>query len=139
MSECGPAGRGLADSNPCAVGQDACARPIRHVLEASAQPIRHVLEARLFGERTSVGMDVQARSVAAAATDGRTGELRQASEVDAVTRSDPDVDRRIARSGRGDLRGGPQLGSGWIGRSRRQGSDVWSRRRRTCNARRVIG
>ncbi len=32
----------------------------------------------MFTERTSVGLDVHARSVAAAAIDGVTGELRQA-------------------------------------------------------------
>ena len=37
-----------------------------------------VMEAPVFSERTSVGLDVHARSVAAAAIDGVTGELRQA-------------------------------------------------------------
>ncbi len=37
-----------------------------------------VMEAPVFSERTSVGLDVHARSVAAAAIDGVTGELKQA-------------------------------------------------------------
>ena len=37
-----------------------------------------VMEAPVFSERTSVGLDVHARSVAAAAIDGVTGELVQA-------------------------------------------------------------
>src|SRR5665809_115715 len=43
-----------------------------------ARPIRHLWEAPVFTERTSVGLDVHARSVAAAAIDGVTGELVQA-------------------------------------------------------------
>src|SRR6266540_1504530 len=43
-----------------------------------ARPIRHLWEAPVFVERTSVGLDVHARSVAAAAIDGVTGELVQA-------------------------------------------------------------
>src|SRR5205823_1445427 len=43
-----------------------------------ARPIRHVWEAPVFTERTSVGLDVHARSVVAAAIDGVTGELVQA-------------------------------------------------------------
>jgi len=35
-------------------------------------------EAPVFGERTSVGLDVHARSVAAAAIDGQTGEVIKA-------------------------------------------------------------
>lgn len=45
--------------------------------DCPARPIRHVWEAPVFTERTSVGLDVHARSVAAAAIDGVTGELRQ--------------------------------------------------------------
>jgi transposase len=40
-----------------------------------ARPIRHLWEAPVFTERTSVGLDVHARSVVAAAIDGVTGEL----------------------------------------------------------------
>ena len=61
------AGRGLAHTDSWVAGQGLPARPIRHVWEA---PV-------LF-ERTSVGLDVHARSVAAAAIDGVTGELLQA-------------------------------------------------------------
>src|SRR3954452_1861016 len=43
-----------------------------------ARPCRHVWEAPVFLERTSVGLDVHARSVAAAAIGGVTGELFQA-------------------------------------------------------------
>src|SRR5215212_8906446 len=43
-----------------------------------ARPIRQLWEAPVFTERTSVGLDVHARSVAAAAIDGVTGELFQA-------------------------------------------------------------
>src|SRR3954452_13596997 len=43
--------------------------------KAPARPIRHVWEAPMGGERTSVGLDVHARSVSAAAIDGVTGEL----------------------------------------------------------------
>src|SRR4051812_8520810 len=43
-----------------------------------ARPIRHLWEAPVFVERTSVGLDVHARSIAAAAIDGVTGELFQA-------------------------------------------------------------
>src|SRR3954453_21776483 len=42
-----------------------------------ARPIRHLWEAPVFTERTSVGLDVHARSVVAAAIDGVTGELIQ--------------------------------------------------------------
>ncbi len=41
-------------------------------------PIQHLWEAPVFAERTSVGLDVHARSVAAAAIDGVTGELVRA-------------------------------------------------------------
>ena len=44
---------------------------------APARPIRQLWEAPVFAERTSVGLDVHARSVAAAAIDGVTGELFQ--------------------------------------------------------------
>lgn len=59
----------------------------------------------MFVERTSVGLDVHARSAAAAAIDGVTGEVQQ-------TRLTPSfdhisvVDRGVAGSGRGGLRGG---------------------------------
>src|SRR3954453_20002566 len=43
-----------------------------------ARPIRQLWEAPVFTERTSVGLDVHARSVAAAAIDGVTGEVVQA-------------------------------------------------------------
>src|SRR3954470_13894539 len=42
-----------------------------------ARPIRQLWEAPVFTERTSVGLDVHARSVAGAAIDGVTGELYQ--------------------------------------------------------------
>jgi transposase len=42
-----------------------------------AWPFRHLWDAPVFAERTSVGLDVHARSVAAAAIDGVTGELLQ--------------------------------------------------------------
>ena len=45
---------------------------------APARPIRHVWEAPVFTERTSVGLDVHARSVVAAAIDGVTGEVFKA-------------------------------------------------------------
>src|SRR6266508_4277940 len=38
-----------------------------------ARPIRHLWEAAVFVERTSVGLDVHARTVDAAALDGVTG------------------------------------------------------------------
>ena len=41
-------------------------------------PIQHLWEAPVFTERTSVGLDVHARSVAAAAIDAVTGELVRA-------------------------------------------------------------
>jgi transposase len=40
-----------------------------------ARPIRQLWEAPVFTERTSIGLDVHARSVAGAAIDGVTGEL----------------------------------------------------------------
>src|SRR3954453_6641104 len=43
-----------------------------------ARPIRQLWEAPVFTERTSVGLDVHARSVAAAAIDGVTGKVIQA-------------------------------------------------------------
>ena len=46
--------------------------------EAPARPIRHLWEAPVFTERTSVGLDVHARSIVAAAVDGQTSELHQA-------------------------------------------------------------
>ncbi len=45
--------------------------------EPLARPCRQLWEAPVFTERTSVGLDVHARSVAAAAIDGVTGELIQ--------------------------------------------------------------
>src|ERR1019366_7812034 len=61
------AGRGLAHAISWVAGQGLPARPVRHAWEA-----------RVLVERTSVGLDVHARSVAAAAIDGVTGELLQA-------------------------------------------------------------
>src|SRR6185437_6436541 len=46
--------------------------------KSPARPIRHVWEAPVFSERTSVGLDVHARSVVAAAIDGVTGEVFRA-------------------------------------------------------------
>ncbi|GAA4661739.1 hypothetical protein GCM10023197_14340 [Gordonia humi] len=43
-----------------------------------ARPIRHLWEAPVFTERTSVGLDVHARSIVAAAIDGETNRLVQA-------------------------------------------------------------
>lgn len=43
-----------------------------------ARSIQQLWEAPVFTERTSVGLDVHARSVAAASIDGATGELLQA-------------------------------------------------------------
>src|SRR6478735_6259691 len=54
-----------------------------------ARPIQQLWEAPVFTERTSVGLDVHARSVAAAAIDGVTGELFQA-------KLPPGYDRSIA-------------------------------------------
>src|SRR4051812_35456636 len=63
LREEGLRGRGLPHQNVgCQVG-------------APARPIRHVWEAPMGLERTSVGLDVHARSVSAAAIDGVTGEL----------------------------------------------------------------
>lgn len=42
-----------------------------------ARPIRQLWEAPVFTERTSVGLDVHARSVAPAAIDGTTAEVVQ--------------------------------------------------------------
>ncbi|WP_231263133.1 IS110 family transposase [Nocardioides alpinus] len=61
------AGRGLAHTCSWVTEQGPPARPIRQLWEAP-----------VFTERTSVGLDVHARSVAAAAIDGVTGELVQA-------------------------------------------------------------
>src|ERR1019366_4012566 len=61
------AGRGLAHAISWVAGQGLPARPVRHAWEAP-----------VLVERTSVGLDVHARSVAAAAIDGVTGELLQA-------------------------------------------------------------
>ncbi len=61
------AGRGLAHRDSWVTEQGPPARPIRQLWEAP-----------VFSERTSVGLDVHARSVAAAAIDGVTGELVQA-------------------------------------------------------------
>src|SRR4051794_21796628 len=63
LREEGLRGRGLPHQNVgCQVG-------------APARPIRHVWEAPMGLERTSVGLDVHARSVSAAAIDGVTGEV----------------------------------------------------------------
>ena len=43
-----------------------------------ARPIQHVWEAPVFCERTSVGLDVHARSVVAGAIDGQTGGIFRA-------------------------------------------------------------
>src|SRR3954454_12537580 len=61
------AGRGLTHKHSWVTEQGLPARPIRQLWEAP-----------VFTERTSVGLDVHARSVAAAAIDGVTGELVQA-------------------------------------------------------------
>src|SRR3954471_2044500 len=60
------AGRGLTHKHSWVTEQGPPARPIRQLWEAP-----------VFIERTSVGLDVHARSVAAAAIDGVTGELVQ--------------------------------------------------------------
>ena len=60
----------------------------------------------MFTERTSVGLDVHARSVAAAAIDGVTGELVQA-QADPVARAHPVLAPGPAGPGRGGLRGRP--------------------------------
>ena len=74
--------------------------------EPPARPIRHVWEAPVVWERTSVGLDVHARSVSAAAIDGVTGELIRQRLV-----PDPQVVidwvHAPAGAGRGDLRGRP--------------------------------
>jgi hypothetical protein len=57
----------------------------------------------MFGERTSVGLDVHARSVVAAAVDGQTGELLKGA-VDAVACRCAAVGRQAAGSVRGCLR-----------------------------------
>ena len=61
------AGRGLTHTDSWVTEQGLPARPIRHVWEAP-----------VFSERTSVGLDVHARSVVAAAIDGVTGEVFKA-------------------------------------------------------------
>ena len=61
------AGRGLTHTDSWVTEQGLPARPIRHVWEAP-----------VFSERTSVGLDVHARSVVAAAVDGVTGEVFRA-------------------------------------------------------------
>jgi transposase len=48
------------------------------VASGPARSIRQWWEAPVFTERTSIGLDVHARSVAAAAVDGVTGEVTQA-------------------------------------------------------------
>src|SRR3954471_24791588 len=58
------AGRGLTHKHSWVTEQGPPARPIRQLWEAP-----------VFVERTSVGLDVHARSVAAAAIDGVTGQL----------------------------------------------------------------
>src|SRR6476661_4556688 len=60
------AGRGLTHTCSWVTGQGPPARPIRQLWEAP-----------VFTERTSVGLDVHARSVAAAAIDGDTGAVVQ--------------------------------------------------------------
>jgi len=65
--DCRVVGRGLADTDSWVAGQIP--------LPGLSDMCR---EAPLFTERTSVGLDVYARSVAAAAIDGMTGELVQA-------------------------------------------------------------
>ncbi|MDT7575186.1 MAG: transposase, partial [Pseudonocardiales bacterium] len=95
-----------------------------------------VMEAPVFTERTSVGLDVHARSVAAAAIDGVTGELVQAK----LTPSHEHI-----RSWIGELAGpvavayeaGP-TGFGLYQALTAAGVRAWSRRRRSCSARRVI-
>lgn len=86
-----------------------------------------------MNQRTSVGLDVHARSVVACGLDGETGELFE-------RRLTPDRQEilgwicTLPRAGVGDLRG-------WADRVRvgavpawRRGSSVWSRRRRSCSA-----
>ena len=91
----------------------------------------------MFGERTSVGLDVHARSVVAAAIDGRSGEVFRAR----LTPSHAEVIEWV-----GKLPGpcavvyeaGP-TGFGLARRCRRRGCDARSRRHRSCFARLVIG
>ena len=91
----------------------------------------------MFCERTSVGLDVHARSVVASAIDGRSGEVFRAR----LTPSHADVIEWV-----GKLPGpcavvyeaGP-TGFGWRGRCRRRGCDARSRRHPSCFARLVIG
>ena len=56
----------------------------------------------MFTERTSVGLDVHARSVAAAAIDGVTGELLQARLTPSYEQIRAWVDA-LPRAGGGDL------------------------------------
>ena len=56
----------------------------------------------MFTERTSVGLDVHARSVAAAAIDGVTGEV-VADPVDPVLRAHPVLVIGVAGPGGGGL------------------------------------
>lgn len=91
----------------------------------------------MFTERTSVGLDVHARSVAAAAIDGVTGELFQAKLPpgnDWILEWVRGVPGPVAVASRL-----VQRGSGCIELSRARGFDAWSQRRRSCSALRAIG
>ncbi len=57
--------------------------------EFPARPIRQLWEAPVFTERRSIGLDVHARSVAAAAIDSVTGELFQTKLTPSMNTSGP--------------------------------------------------
>lgn len=66
----------------------------------SARSIRQWWEAPVFTERTSVGLDVHARSVVAAAIDGVTGDLPLQAFNHAVWQSDSDLSELAHHSDR---------------------------------------
>ena len=95
-------------------------------------------EAPVFGERTSVGLDVHARSVVAAAIDGQTGEVFKAR----LTPSHAEV-LGVGRHAAGSVRGGLRVRADRVRAgprvARRRGGAARWRRRRSCSARPGIG
>ena len=91
----------------------------------------------MFSERTSVGLDVHARSVAAAAIDGVTGELFTARLTPAR-----DHIRGWLRDLPGPIAVAYEAGPTGFGLARALGADgsaAWSRHRRSCSVPVVIG
>lgn len=84
------AGRGLTHKHSWLTEQMPPARPIRQFLEAPG-----------FSQRTSVGLDLHAQSIAAAVIDGETGEVSWVRLAPAPVQPLGSIGRLNAEEGRG--------------------------------------